>query len=83
MKAKIKSGHNLLFSEGTSNDWSELKDRMIINFMDKWRYSHFRQWKNHLFIFTLDGTVDIVFTGDIPVLEFDFNEKDQLVFNII
>lgn len=35
MKAKVKKGSDLLFSEGYSNKWNDIKTKMIINFMDK------------------------------------------------
>lgn len=83
MKAKTKSGITLLFTKGASNDWSDLKDEMIINFMNKNTYIGFHQTHNHLEIFTVDGNIDIVFTGEVPILEFDHYEKDQLVLKII
>lgn len=82
MKAKIKSGHKLLFTLGASNDWSSIKDKMIINLADKGTYEGFHQTDNHLEIFTTNGNVDIVFPGNVPQLEFDHYEKDQLVFKI-
>lgn len=82
MKAKIKSGGEMLFSEGFSNDWSDLKDSMIINFMDKYTYKSFRQKGRQLLIETTDKEVVIIFPGDIPVLEFEGFCKDQLVLKI-
>ena len=82
MKAKIKSGGEMLFSEGFSNDWCDLKDSMIINFMDKYTYKSFRQKGRQLLIETTDKEVVIVFPGDIPVLEFEGFCKDQLVLKI-
>jgi len=83
MKAKIKSGKELLFCEGVSNNWNNLKDKMIINFMDKYTYKSFFQQKNHLYINTTTKTIDIIFSSEIPILEFDHFEKDQLVLKII
>lgn len=83
MKAKIKSGHDLLFTQGASNDWSDLRNTMIVNFMDKYTYIDFKQKKNHLLIETEQGIVDIVFTGEIPKLEFNNYCKDQVVLNIL
>lgn len=52
---------------------------MIINFSDKYTYLSFRQKKNHLYIETTNGEIDIVFTGYVPQLVFRNYEKDQLV----
>ena len=83
MKAKIKSGHDLLFSEGYSNDWDDLETDMIINFHDRWLYIGFLQKRNTLHIYTEKGNISIVFTGEVPKLEFDHYEKDQLVLKIV
>ena len=77
MKAKINSGHSCLFVAGCHFD--NIKDTMIINFMDKGTYKGFVQKKNHLLIDTTQGEVDIVFTGEAPVLEFRDYCKDQVV----
>ncbi len=68
MKAKIKKGHSHLFTEGASNDWSDIKDNIIINFMRKYTFESFKQEDNHLLI--NDGIIDIVFTGEVPQFEF-------------
>ncbi len=83
MKAKIKTGGNLLFSEGCSNKWDKITDCMIINFMNKYTYNSFKQVKNHLFIDSTEGEIDIVFTGEVPKLEFDNFCKDQLVLKVV
>jgi len=83
MKAKIKSGKELLFCEGASNNWNNLKDKMIINFVDKGIYVNFYQHKNHLILITNTKSIDIVFSSEVPMLEFDHFEKDQLVLKII
>ena len=83
MKAKIKNGEQILFTEGFSNKWDNITDCMIINFKNKYTYISFKQLKNHLFIDTTEGEIDIVFTGEIPKLEFEHFEKDQLVLNVI
>lgn len=82
MKAKIKKGDEILFSEGASNNWEKIEDCMIINFMNKYTYKSFKQTKSHLLIDTSEGEVDIVFTGEVPILEFEGFYKDQLVLNI-
>ena len=82
MKAKIKSGKELLFCEGASNNWNNLEDKMIINFRDRYTYKSFVQQKNHLYIYTTGKTIDIVFSSEVPILEFDHFCKDQLVLKI-
>jgi hypothetical protein len=81
MKAKIKEGEELLFSQGASNNWKDLKDEIIINFNDKGTFISYRQKKNRLIISTLVGTVVIVFTGAIPVIDSGSYNKDQLILN--
>lgn len=83
MKAKIKAGADILFSQGASNNWNEIKDCMIINFMDKYTYNSFKQIQNHLLIDTTEGEVDIVFTSQVPKLQFDSFCKDQLILTVI
>lgn len=61
MKAKIKSGHNILFSKGQSNKWNRIEDLMID---------------------TIEGEVDIVFSGEVPKLEFENFCKNQLILKI-
>lgn len=83
MKAKIKSGGEILFTEGCSNDWTYSNDMMIINFMNKYTYKSFKQKNNHLYIDTTEGLVDIVFSSEVPKLEFDHFEKEQLILQVI
>lgn len=83
MKAKIKTGGHILFSEGVSNNWNDIDDYMIINFMNKYTFNSFKQVKNHLIIDTIEGEIDIVFTGEVPKLVFDDFCKDQLVLNVL
>lgn len=80
MKAEIKSGHNLLFIRGSSNSWGNLIDTMIVNFNKRWSFMGFTQIKDHLLIETKYGKVDIVFMSSVPILKFDHQEKDQVVF---
>jgi hypothetical protein len=56
---------------------------MIINFNNKDTYNSFKQVKNHLFIDTTEGEIDIVFSGEVPKLEFDNFCKDQLVLKVV
>jgi len=82
INAKIRKGHEILFSKGHSNDWKNLQKDIIINFKDRYTYKSFKQVGNHLLIDTTEGKVDIVFTGEVPKLEFDIFEKDQLILKI-
>lgn len=82
MKAKIKKGSQILYSEGFSNKWDKLSDCMIINFKNKYVYNFFKQETNRLLIDTIEGEIEIVFTGDTPKLEFDNFDKDQLVLRV-
>ena len=60
--------------------WTDL---FIINFRDKYTYLSWKQAKtNHLLIETTQGQVDIVFTGEVPILSFNHFEKNQLVLNV-
>ncbi len=82
MKAKVKSGHKHLFIKGASCNWNDIKDVMIVNFTYKGTYIGFKQKKNHLLINTTEGEIDIVFTGEVPKLEFDHYCKDQVIFYV-
>ena len=79
MKAKIKTGHNLLFEQGCH--FNNIKDSLIINFAAKGTFRAFKQRKNHLFIETTGGIIDIVFTGIVPKLEIESYDKCQLILN--
>lgn len=81
MKAKIKSGHHLVFLEGTH--LNNIETNLVVNLYNRWDLKRWYQWKNHLIIETWHGTIDFVFTGEIPKVEFDYEEKDQLAFKII
>jgi hypothetical protein len=83
MKAKIKSGGHFLFTKGASNLWSSINNEMIINFANKYTYLGFQQKKNHLLLYTDEGTIDIVFVSDVPVLEFENYCKDQLILKVL
>ena len=80
MKAEIKKGHDILFSEGYSNDWNDLGDLMIVKFINKLTFKGFEQKGNLLLINTTEGEVNIIFTEEVPVLEIESYHKDQLVF---
>lgn len=79
MKAKCKTGCNLL----STNSWSNLKDTIIINFVNKWTYIDFKQKENILKIYTTRGNIEITFTSDIPKLEYNNEKENQVVFKIL
>ena len=83
MKAKIRKGQEFLSKQGHCICWNNLSNDMIINFISKYTYLSFIQINNHLIIETTEGQIDIVFTGEVPKLQFDHFEKDQLVLRII
>jgi len=84
MKAKLKNGGHLLFSEGCSNRWNSLGEEMIINFAEKYTYKDYTLLKNRLTVRTIFGIVDIVFTGTPPkALLFVGYEKNQLILKIV
>lgn len=82
MKAIIRQGKELLFCEGASNKWENLKDEMIINFKDKYNYLGFQTRKNRLFLLTESGEIEIAFSGELPKFKFNHYEKNQLVLTI-
>ena len=55
----------------------------MVNLDNRWTYKSFKQHKNQLVIETTEGTIIGVFTGDIPKLEFKYQNKDQLVFYVV
>jgi len=83
MKAKIKNGGEFLFTHEFSNKWDDITNFIVINFNNRYTYKSFKQVKNHLFIDTTEGEIDIVFVSEVPKLEFDYFEKDQLVLKVI
>lgn len=83
MKLKVKSGKRLLFIPNKTALIASFNQRFIINFADKYTYVSFCQKQNHVLIETTGGEVDLVFTGEVPVLEYDSFCKDQLVLKII
>ena len=78
MKAKTKKGNTLL----DFNSWSFDKE-MVINFINKGTYIDFHIKKNHLFIDTSSGVIEIVFTGEMQKLRFKSYCKDQLILVVI
>tara|TARA_B110000858_G_C17379651_1_gene283232 strand:+ start:259 stop:510 length:252 start_codon:yes stop_codon:yes gene_type:complete len=83
MRCKIKNGEEHLFMGGFYEKWKTKRNTMIVNFKDKETYLGFKQKKNHLLIDTINGEVDIVFCGEVPKLQFNNYEKDQVVFNCL
>lgn len=85
MKAKVKKREDLLLMKGASNNWSKLKDEIIINFLDKNTYIDFKAFpkENILKIYTTRGNVEIVFTSEFPkTVEEESYTKDQLILRI-
>ena len=83
MKLKIKHGRELAFSPDGSFELVVYKNELIVNLNNRWTYKSFKQHKNQLVIETTEGTIIGVFTGDIPKLEFQYQNKDQLVFYVV
>lgn len=84
MKAKIKSDPNKVLHPFCEKGW-DLKDKkqIVILLMHKWTFIRHKQEDNMLKIYTLKGNAEIRFSGEIPLLEFDHQEKDEVVFNIV
>lgn len=80
MKIKVKSGAEHLDSITLSK---RCGNHLIVNLKEKWKYIDYKQKKNHLVIQVEDGFIDIVFIGEIPRVEFEQEEKDQLIFKVI
>ena len=59
------------------------KNELMVNLYNRWTYKSFKQHKNQLVIETIEGTIVGVFTGDVPKLEFKYQNKDQLVFYVV
>ena len=80
MKLKLKQGKDLvdsfIFSKRHDND-------LIVNLVDRWTYKDFKQKKNQFIIDTEKGKIVFVFVGEVYQLEFKWQEKDQLIFNVI
>ena len=83
MKLKIKHGRELVFSPDNSFELVVYKNELMVNLNNRWTYKSFKQHKNQLVIETTEGTIIGVFTGDIPKLEFQYQNKDQLVFYVV
>lgn len=83
MKLKIRSGKDLVFSPDKSYTIDVYRDRLIVNLQHRWSFKGFRQRKNILVIDTVEGPIRGVFTGVVPMLSFDYQNKDQLVFSVI
>ena len=83
MKLKIKHGRELVFSPDGSFELVVYKNELMVNLDNRWTYKSFKQHKNQLVIETTEGTIIGVFTGDVPKLEFQYQNKDQLVFYVV
>ena len=83
MKLKIKHGRELVFSPDNSFELVVSKNELMVNLNNRWTYKSFKQHKNQLVIETTEGTIVGVFTGEVPTLEFQYQNKDQLVFYVV
>ena len=83
MKLKIKHGRELVFSPDGSFELVVYKNELMVNLDNRWTYKSFKQHKNQLVIETTEGPIVGVFTGEVPMLEFQYQNKDQLVFYVV
>ena len=81
MKAKVKNGQELLCPKV---DYVDADDgSFIINLLSRTAfYVSFRQSKGEVTILTTEGLIELSFCSEEPVLAFDHQEKDQIVFNV-
>ena len=80
MKLKLRHGKEYIESHVFSKRFGS---HLIINLKDKGTYQGFFQKRNHLVIKLFAGFVDLVFTGEVPKIEFKNYCKDQVVFNVL
>ena len=80
MNLKIKQGKEHMFLPGTH--LKNLTEDLIINLNQKWNYEGFTVKRNHLIIQLNEGIIDLVFTGEVPIVTFESYEKDQIIFNL-
>lgn len=80
MNLKIKQGKEHIFLPGTR--LKNLTGDLIINLNEKWNYEGFTIKRNHLIIQLNGGTIDLVFTGEVPIVTLENYEKDQIIFNL-
>lgn len=78
MNLKVKKGGEFL----THTNLIDLKDELIINLSSKGSYVAHKQDRNHLLIAVTDGIIDLVFTGETPIVILESYEKDQLIFKL-
>ena len=83
MKLKIKSGKELVHSPDKSFEFEVYENKLIVNLHHRWSFRGYKQRKNILYIETLEGIITGVFTGEVPTLSFQYQEKDQLVFYVV
>ena len=83
MKLKIKTGKELVHSPDKSFELEVYQNKLIVNLHQRWSFRGYKQRKNILYIQTLEGIITGVFTGEVPTLSFQYQEKDQLVFDVI
>jgi len=80
MKAKVKSGHDLL---SPAVEYVDVHGAdMYINLATKSAiYISFRQSKGRVTILTTEGLIELSFCTQEPELSFSYQVKDQIVFN--
>ena len=79
MNLKVKKGGEFL----THTHLTNLTDELIVNLASKGSFLAYRQVYNHLLIDLDDGVIDLVFTGETPIVVLESYEKDQLIFKLI
>lgn len=83
MKLKIKTGKELVHSPDKSFELEVYRNKLIVNLHHRWSFRGYKQRKNILYIETLEGIITGVFTGEVPTLSFQYQNKDQLVFYVV
>ena len=76
MKTIIKQGRKLTSSANI------IGNELIVNLKERWVYEDSEFYKNRLYIQTLEGDIELAFSGVVNEIEFDYQEKDQLIFKI-
>jgi hypothetical protein len=76
MKTIIKQGRKLTSSANI------IGNELIVNLKERWVYEDSEFYKNRLYIQTLEGDIELAFSGVVNEIEFNYQEKDQLIFKI-
>lgn len=83
MRVIVKKGGEHLFLEGCHFDKDIHNKTLIVNLNKRWEYKTSKFKDNHLVIELNDGIVDLTFSSEVKDIIFDYQEKDQLLFNVI